>query len=494
MIRKVKDSLTAKIFLLVACLLLTASGITYTAIVGFLPVTYSNQLEENLNLMSQELAETIGDFRTVEDAGTAIELFEAAYQVSVVILDQWGECVWPRVETAVTAIEEDTGTAYNEVVIESDDVVTYENGKMWVTGENASAMKKYDLTVGGISYTMIVSGGMQPVNQAMEIIRRIFPVILCVSVTVAVLAALAAAFYLTAPVVNLSRISKKMAALDFKDTYQGRRTDEVGILGRNLNEMSENLSGTLKQLQQANAKLKSDIEMEREIEKKRIAFFAAVSHELKTPVTILKGHLSGMLSGVGEYRNRDYYLRRSQETVDKMEGMVQELLSVSRMESKRFTVEFADIAEQLRLELAQMTELIEEKRLGLELHIPEHLETNINVSMMEKIFRNLLTNAIRYTPAGGENEIRIYLEKNGDEICCEVENTGVFIPENDLPHLFEAFYRVEQSRNRQTGGSGLGLYIVKMALDLHGADYGIENTAEGVRCWFRFEEISTENT
>lgn len=227
---------------------------------------------------------------------------------------------------------------------------------------------------------------------------------------------------------------------------------------------------------------RESIERERAIEKKRIAFFSAVSHELKTPLTILKGHLSGMLQGVGEYRNRDYYLQRSRETTEKMEDMVKELLTVSRIENNKFVTKTSDIAEQLRQQIADMAELIENKKLELEVDIPEHLYADVNPVMMNKVFSNLLLNAIRYTPEKRENKIRVSLkQKTGTgRVSCRIENTGVCIPKEALAHVFEAFYRVEQSRNRQTGGNGLGLYIVKMILDQHGAIYRMDNTREGV--------------
>lgn len=238
-----------------------------------------------------------------------------------------------------------------------------------------------------------------------------------------------------------------------------------------------------------------------------MAFFSAVSHELKTPITILKGHLSGMLQGVGEYRNRDYYLQRSQETAEKMEDMVQELLTVSRMETTPFTVAKTDLAEQLRLQLAELTELFEAKELELVLDIPEHLYAEVNASLMEKVFRNLLTNALRYTPAGEGDQIRLQLRQQEKSIFFDIENTGVHIPEDALPHIFEAFYRVEQSRSRQMGGSGLGLYIVRMALEQHGArqifdghsgdmdcagEFGAENTKDGVRFYWQLHKKHTE--
>ena len=598
MIKKLRASLTVKIFLLVSLLLLAASGITYAAVVWFLPTYYSNELEKSIDRLSQELAEIIQSFSSIEDASNAIALFQRDTKTSVAILDEDGNYVWYWVQSTAdeaTAVEEDVITQYalsnawsygedtvaeeaqeeaipgagdeagqdepvrddeaeqdepvrddeteqdeptrgdeaeqdepvrgdeaeqNEPVrddepVWSDEVAVMQDfagyGQVIFPGTEleGAAVKSYSLLVGEKFYTMFVTGGMQPVNQAMGILRQIFPYIVVIAVCVAVLSALAASFYLTMPVVRLSRLSRKMARLDFSGTYQGKRTDEIGVLGQNLNELARNLSGALSGLQQANARLKSDIEQEREQERRRMAFFAAVSHELKTPITILKGHLFGMLQGIGEYKDREYYLRRSQETAEKMESMVQELLTVSRMETTPFTVSRTDLAEQLRLQLADLTELFEAKKLELIPDLPEHLWARVNGALTEKVFRNLLTNALRYTPAGGGNQIRLRLCRKEESILFDIENTGIHIPEDALPHIFDAFYRVEQSRSRQMGGSGLGLYIVRMALEQHGAVYGAagfsreeqngelmqlpgasagyygaENTRDGVRFYF----------
>ena len=571
MIKKLRASLTIKIFLLVSLLLLAASGVTYAAVVWFLPAFYSNELENSIDRLSQELKKIIESFSGIEEASNAIALFQGNTQTSVAILDEDGAYVWYWVEVGTTvesgvvteyAVSDAASYAAEDTVVEEDivseeafstdeEAAEGENGTL--TGEDAAAegdaftgedvaadgdgfsdgemtatavdgqesaaeifpgegmegmaVKSYPLTVGGESYTMFVTGGKQQVDQAMEILRQIFPYILAIAVCVAVLSALAASFYLTAPVVRLSRISRKMAKLDYSERYTGKRTDEIGALGQDLNELADNLSGALTELRQANARLKSDIELEREQEKRRMAFFSAISHELKTPITILKGHLSGMLQGVGEYRNRDYYLQRSQETAEKMEDMVQELLTVSRMETTPFTVAQTDLAEQLRLQLAELTELFETKELELVLDIPEHLYAEVNASLMEKVFRNLLTNALRYTPAGEGNQIRLQLRQQEKSIFFDIENTGAHIPEDALPHIFEAFYRVEQSRSRQMGGSGLGLYIVRMALEQHGArqifdghsgdvdcagEFGAENTKDGVRFYWQLHEKHTE--
>ena len=179
---------------------------------------------------------------------------------------------------------------------------------------------------------MIVSGGMQPVNQALEILYQILPYILGIAIVVSILFALGASLYLTFPIVRLSQLAQNMAALDFDSSYQGKRTDEVGVLGESLNELSKNLSRALEELKSANEKLKSDIEMERKIEKKRIAFFSAVSHELKTPLSGLRILLENMQYNIGKYKDRDKYLAEAVAKVDELSGMVRDILDTSKVQ------------------------------------------------------------------------------------------------------------------------------------------------------------------
>ena len=165
--------------------------------------------------------------------------------------------------------------------------------------------------------------------------------------------------------------------------------------------------------------------------------------------------------------------------------MVKEILTVSKMESGTWEVrkESVDLPELVRCEVAELVELLEEKKMRLQIDLPEHLFRMADRSMMEKVFRNLLVNALRYSPAG--EEIRIFMTGQGEHVLFYIENTGIKIPEESLPHLFEPFYRVEHSRNRASGGSGLGLYIVKMILEQHGGSCAAENGRDGVRVMWR---------
>lgn len=152
---------------------------------------------------------------------------------------------------------------------------------------------------------------------------------------VAVLASIVYSHYVTRPALCISDVSKKMAELDFSWRCNENRTDELGTLAHSLNEMSQRLSASMADLKSANEKLKADIECERALEQAQLDFFSAVSHELKTPITIIKGQTESMILNIGDYQDRSKYLKRSLEIINTMESMVQEVLTLSHIKSSK---------------------------------------------------------------------------------------------------------------------------------------------------------------
>ena len=141
-----------------------------------------------------------------------------------------------------------------------------------------------------------------------------------------------------------------------------------------------------------------------------------------------------------------------------------------------------DCVQIIKSYLSETEDLIAEKDLQIHLDIPPAAFINGNKMLMEKVFSNLIGNAIKYSPYGASICISTYIEQG--QLCFSVENTGVHIPEDSIPKLFDAFYRVEQSRSRKTGGSGLGLYIVQEILRQHGSECRVCNTQSGVKFSF----------
>ena len=265
MIRRIRNSLTAKIFLLTVSLLLAVSMITYGSVSLFLPSTYRHILGEDLRDVSQELEENLRQYDSVEQTFNLLELFAANNQASVTLLDEQGEIVFPQTATENSGdvfyeFQGEVGQAGEEnLVISVGD--SFQQAAL--TENGPSAQETYSVQIGGKPYTLLVAGTMQSVSQTMEILRQILPTVLIVIGLVSLLCALGASLYLTRPILRLSRVSRKMAELDFDETCPQSRGDEVGVLGRSLNELSGNLKRALTGLEEANRKLRQDIDRER---------------------------------------------------------------------------------------------------------------------------------------------------------------------------------------------------------------------------------------
>lgn len=493
-------------------LLALACVLTYSFIAWFMPLTYtsdlSSQLDKKLQKLVNELKNT--DLENCEDIFERF-IMEAGSNVGInfEILDAQGNSIDIPINRKISYIH--NGVFIGVMITESESTITdTESGTMITEPEpminesesisnmtvtsigdsmSMATTKEYPFTFANSDdqYVLVVSSVLQGVNQAVEALERILPWLIVTILCISFLGSLFYSRYVTRPIIKLSGISKKMSNLEFDWHCKDNRKDEIGVLAHSLNELSRRLSNALRELQQANIELKSDIDKERELERKRMEFFSAVSHELKTPITVIKGQIEGMLLQVGVYKDRNKYLSRALTVTGTMEELVQEILTISRMETYEFSLhkEELDFSKLVHKQISDHAELLEKKNLILKAEVDEYIPIVADFTMINKVLVNLISNAAYYSPENQLIRIKAKTEESG--MLFIIENTGIHIPQEVLPRLFEAFYRVEQSRNRQSGGSGLGLYIVKMILEQHGADYKIENTVDGVEFTFKLK-------
>ena len=268
-----------------------------------------------------------------------------------------------------------------------------------------------------------------------------------------------------------------MANLDFDNVIEIEGKDEIGQLSSSLNLMNTNLKESFEELEKINSKLTEEIEVERELEKERREFIATISHELKSPITIVSGQLEGMMYNIGKYKDRDKYLQESYDVIQKMRELVQEILQLSERENVNFKYKFTkvNISNLIKNTVNELQFFIKEKDLRVEEDIKEDIFIIADEKLIKKVITNIIKNAINYSPSRERLIIRL------EEHKLLVENTGVTIPKDELSEIFNAFYRVDKSRNRKTGGTGLGLYIVKTILDKHeNINYSIESKENSV--------------
>lgn len=476
--KKIRKSLIVRIFLITVLVLLGAGTITFGLIAWATPSSYRAVIDADLTRQVQALTETLQDV-PLADCGPALEDFVREAGADVTLAAPDGGIVFSNVQFAGNALAEDAAaTDETEATI----AVT--------TAEQATLTAEVFFSDQARAYTLYVTPRLEAENVAVRALIQMAPWVLLTLLLFSLLGAFVYSRYITRPIVQMSDIAGKMADMDFDWKCQETREDEIGHLGRSLNQMAAKLSQALEALQASNAALRGEVAQERALDLQRRAFFAAASHELKTPVTILRGHLSGLLDGIGIYQDQEKYLARSLQTTARMEHLIQEILMVSRMEAREHALplERLDLSAITEEQLALAADLLEQKNLRVAADLSPALMLDGERAMLAKAIGNLLANAALYSPCG-EN-IRIWSGMQDDAPTLIIENTGVHIGEDALPHLFDAFYREERSRNRQTGGSGLGLYLVRIILERHGASCAIDNTAAGVRATVRFDQAA----
>ena len=485
--RKLRESLTARIFGITAAMLLAAGAVTFALIAWATPLTYTAVVTDDLQREVDRLVDQLSQ-ANFEDCGPILDEF---------FLDAHADALLVGADGRIADVNSDL--VIKSVYDESVAISIRSDGEADLDAEAVASMTfAQDALFAQVQfadrdepYSLYVTPRIQAENLAVRALAQMAPWLLLVLLVFSLLCAFFYSRYITRPIVRMSAIAGKMAELDFHWECGEKRRDEIGRLGRSLDQLARRLDGALTDLERANRALRGEVERERELDRQRMAFFSAASHELKTPVTILRGQLAGMLEGVGVYQDRDKYLLRSLQVTGRMENLIREMLAISRMETGSVAVrqEAVDLsalaAEQLRLD----AELLEQRGQRLVSDLTPGISVTGDPSLLGKAVGNLLSNAALYSPDGAE--VRVWCGLLEGCPALTVENTGAHIREEALPHLFEPFYREEGSRNRSTGGSGLGLYLVKVILDRHGAACTIENTAEGVRAVVRFPCEST---
>ena len=204
-------------------------------------------------------------------------------------------------------------------------------------------------------------------------------------------------------------------------------------------------------------------------------FIANASHELKTPLAAMKISLETLEEMCKENSKALKYISKAQERVNYMEQLIEDLITLSLLESTNLTLklEKVKVLPLIKEILNNVSELLSQKKIQLSIKIPEDAEVCADEKLLHAILKNLIDNAIKYNREGGKIEISFKQLKNEDEI--KVCDTGYGIPKSHLPFIFERFYRVERSRSRKSGGTGLGLSIVKLATEKLGGKVEVES-------------------
>jgi len=288
------------------------------------------------------------------------------------------------------------------------------------------------------------------------------------------LAAVIAVYFITEriiqPLRNMTVASKKFAKGDFETRVTVYGEDEVSELGNAFNNMAESLEN---------------------LEKMRNSFLASVSHDLRTPMTTISGFIDGITSGAIPEEKHEYYLGVISAEVHRLSRLVSQLLDVSRLESgdRKFNFTDFDVAEVARIILISFEQKIDAKHLDVEFDSEnDEMPVHADKDAIYQVIYNLCHNAIKFSRDGGRFVIKIARAEN-KKIKISVFDEGQVISDEDIPMIFERFYKSDKSRGLDKSGVGLGLYICKTIVDAHGENIAVESKEEiGTEFYFTLKE------
>lgn len=334
----------------------------------------------------------------------------------------------------------------------------------------------------------IMRSPLESIRLAVTIFNRFIGIVGGCVILVSVLLAWYFSKKITEPIMELATLSQKMADLDFDAKYTSGGSNEIGVLGESFNRMSEKLEQTISNLKEANYKLQKDIEQKEKRENMRSEFLGNVSHELKTPIALIQGYAEGLKEGVNDDpESREFYCEVIMDEAGKMNRMVKNLLALNQLEFGEDDVQFErfDITSLISGVLQSLDILIEQKEAQIIFRHKDPVYVWADEFKVEQVVRNYINNALNHVD--GEKVIEIKITQENDVAKITVFNTGTPIPEEDLPHIWEKFYKVDKARTREYGGNGIGLSIVKAIMESFGKGYGAINHSNGVEFWFELD-------
>ena len=337
-------------------------------------------------------------------------------------------------------------------------------------------------------YYFLIRSPLESIKESAAISNSFYFVVGAIIVVISGLIILVVTSRITRPISELTKLSEKMSDLDFEARYQSWAGNEIDVLGDNFNKMSRKLESTISELKSANNKLQKDIEDKIKIDEMRKEFLDNVSHELKTPIALIQGYAEGLNENISDDpESREFYCEVIMDEASKMNKLVKNLLTLNQLESGKDApvMERFDIVSLIKGVIGSMHIVIEQKEATVIFEETEPVYVWADEFKTEEVVTNYTSNALNHLD--GERKVEIKVLHEGDCVKVTVFNTGTPIPEEDIPNLWNKFYKVDKARTREYGGSGIGLSIVKAIVEGMNQKYGVCNYDNGVEFWFTLD-------
>lgn len=358
-------------------------------------------------------------------------------------------------------------------------------GEKWTQSEIEISGIRYLETIkpilknGQVEELIYTMSSLQPITKASDLMSDYYIYIVAFVLVLSLIMSFYYSRIITKPLLKINEATKKIMEFEFQNQLSIKSKNEIGELSANINQLSDRMEGYINQL-------KGDLEKEKQLEQTRKDFIAGVSHELKTPLSVMQVSASMLQDGIAPEMNQ-YYWGALEKEIEKMNVMIDEMLNLAKYESGTYQIqsEQVHIGNLIHQAAKDLHGQIDAKALQIKTNIDDVCVKG-KANLLEQVITNLFTNAIRYTDSG--QTIVLVVNEEEHDVYIGFENKGSHIKEEEIEKIWDQFYRVDKSRKRVCGGMGLGLSIVKNIFELHDAKYGVTNTKDGVLFYFRLEK------
>ncbi|SHK70532.1 sensor histidine kinase [Desulforamulus aeronauticus] len=462
------NHIVTKLWVIMTILLLLVIGIVGAAQSSFMEGLYYEQQVKQLTTLGDKVADIARAEQDPVALDQKVAFIADLYNANVMILNEKGivmQCQGMGVSTKNMPMDMNNP---HHGPMGMEDLEKLYQGQAVVHKGNNPFLNTDVLSVGipfkdanNIERAVMIHAPLDPIADELKRLQRITIYTAVGGVILAALLSLFFSRFLSKPLVKMNKAALAMASGNYQQRVDIQTNDEIGLLANSLNTLASRLQEKISLLEQQ--------------EQIRREFVTNVAHEIKTPLTVMQGFTETMIDGlVKTEQERDEYLQNILEEINRLRRLVNDLLDLKRMEEGYFDFDqepcdLREIIDRVQRKLAQFAI---EKGLQMEINIEKKLPSVIcNSDRIERVLINLIANAIRHTPAGGKIGLRVTTKAN--QVHLRISDTGEGITPEDLPMIWERFYKGDKSRARIQGGTGLGLAIVKRIVEGHGGQINV---------------------
>ncbi len=451
-------------------------------------------VEKDYNINLQVVVQTAdfepnfewSDFNTYPDVFVRIygNRFNISDGIISRIIYDFNEDLLSTQDTYATEVEINLEEGYKAYLVDIQSEYTVNNSNTQIIG---LCVEKEQSTGGNAYYLLTIT--FQSIADNIRIFNSFTILVGFIFMVLSFITMYLISYSFTNPILQINKIAEEIANLNFSNKVKVTSEDEFGRLGESINRMSNQLEENILELQKTNDRLAKEILYKTDIDKMRREFIANASHELKTPLSMIMGYTEALrLSDLDKVTEEEYIAIILDET-NKMNKLVKDLLKLSQIESGANEAEFKDFNVKDLIEdtvnLFSLT--FKERNIILEKNSID-IVINSDYNKLQSVLTNFINNAINHVDKHKEISITVKRLAN-DSLRISVYNSGEQIPETEIDHIWESFYKVDKARTRSYGGQGLGLSICRTTLDLLGYDYGVLNLDNGVEFYFDIFKI-----